>query len=550
MVVLLGIVSCSDNPYTGSMLQPSDLDKYLSQVGGKVCLINGSESVCVALYPKRGDRVLPTIHIHPSSTTYLFYYKGQLIIQAERVSDNTDLIDEIKGDGQDESDRGPRDDVGGGQQPPDNIGGGEGQQPPGNIGGGEGQQQTVNNGGTRNGGTNNGENNGNTNNGGNNGNPNNGENNGDNNNGGSNNNNGGTNNGGNNGDNNNGGSNTNNGGSNGNTNNGGNNGNTNNGENNGNNGGSNGNNNNGNNGENNNGNNNGGGNNGNNNGGGNNGNNNNGGSNGNNNGGGNNGGSNGNTKNGGGSNGDLNNRGNNNGENNGDPKNDNANNGGTNDNTKNDGTNNDGTNNGRNNGGNNNGGNNNNNGGVTPLNNPNPSQHNPPGNVQSHLVYGHADDNPEHRRGDGWLVWIFYPHNYVEQGHPRGLGIDPFSPQSGPVSEDDPITTDRREDYGFTFSVSGGEVKNFVQTSGSCSDDDNNNRDDNDGTPCSSSGSDYSVQMFVKSSADKLTITIRWTHGTYAPNSQTFNIMKEINMREYDADPPPDPGHTNQNRWD
>ncbi len=525
MVVLLGIISCSDNPYTGSMMQPSDLDKYLSQGGGKVCLINGSESVCVTLYPKRGDRFLPTIHIHPSSTTYLFYYKGQLIMQAERVSDNTDLIDEIKGDGQDESDRGPRDDVGGGQQPPDNIGGGKG------------QQQTDNNGGTRNGGTNNGGNNGDPNNGGgNNGNPNNGENNGDPNNGGGNNGNP------NNGNTNNGGSNGNNGENNGDLNNGGSNGDLNNGENNGdpqndntkNGGGSNGDPNNGNT----------------KNDGGSNGNTKNGGSNGNPNNGNtkndneNNGGNNGNTKN------DNENNGGNNDGTNDNTKNDNENNGGNNDNTKNDGTNNDGTNNGGNNGSNNNGGNNNNNGGVTPRNNLNPSEHNLPGNVQSHLVYGHADDNPEHRKGDGWLVWIFYPHNYVEQGHPRGLGIDPFSTQSGPVSEDDPITTDRREDYGFTFSVSGGEVKNFVQTSGSCSDDDNNNRDDNDGTPCSSSGSDYSVQMFVKSSADKLTITIRWTHGTYAPNSQTFNIMKEVNMREYDADPPPDPGHTNQNRWD
>ena len=184
----------------------------------------------------------------------------------------------------------------------------------------------------------------------------------------------------------------------------------------------------------------------------------------------------------------------------------------------------------------------------------------------SHLVYGHADDDPAHpTHVDGWIVWIFYPHNYVEQGHPRGLGIDPFSTQTGPRSVDDPITTDYREDYGFTFRVTGGEVRNFLQTSGECTDEligsppagdsvDNrqtgkDNRDDWDDTPCGASGSDYSTQMFVKSSATKITISIRWTHGMYAGQTQTFNIMKEISMKEYDEEGY-DPGHLNQHRWD
>ena len=165
----------------------------------------------------------------------------------------------------------------------------------------------------------------------------------------------------------------------------------------------------------------------------------------------------------------------------------------------------------------------------------------------SHLVYGHADDDPAHYKGDGWVVWIFYPHNYVEQGHPRG-------------------DIDIGQSSGFTLSVSGGTRTNFIQTSGTCTDEligppppfdsvDNrqpgkDNRDDYDDTPCGADGSDYSVQFFVKSGADKITITIRWTHGMYAGQTQRFNIMKEVSMREYDAEPPPDPGHTNQKRWD
>ena len=560
LAVLLGIISCSENPYTGSMMQPGDLDKYLSHPGGgKVCLSNGSDSVCVTLYPKRGDQFLPIIHIHPSSTTYVFYYKGKVIVQAERVSDNTDLIDEIIDDKQPESDRPPRDESGG-QQPPGSIGGGgSGQTPPNNNVGTDGD-------GTDNGGTvkddpnndngvtvkddpnNNDGNMGDPNNNGNIGGPNDGgTNNGDPNNGGTDNggtDNGGTNNGGtNNGGTNNGG--TNNGGTdNGGTNNGG----TDNG--------------------------------------------------GTNNGGTNNGGTdNGGTNNGGTVKDDPNNDNgvtvkddpNNNDGNMGDPKNNGniggpndggTNNGGTNNGgTNNGGTNNGGTNNGgTNNGGTNNGGTNNgdttngrnnggtNNGGDTTRNNPNPSGHNPPDNVLSHLVYGHADDDPVHpTHVDGWIVWIYYPHNYADLGLPLGLGMGPIDPQTGPASVDDPITTDRREDYGFTFSVTGGEVRNFSQTSGECTDElrgppptgdsvDNraagqDNRDDLDDTPCSSTGSDYSTQMFIKTSANKITITIKWTHGMYAGQTQIFNIMKEVSMADYD-DPNYDPGHLNQHRWD
>ena len=159
----------------------------------------------------------------------------------------------------------------------------------------------------------------------------------------------------------------------------------------------------------------------------------------------------------------------------------------------------------------------------------------------SHLVYGHADDNPAHRRGDGWLVWVYYPHNYVEQGHPRGLGSNSINSQTGPPPGDAP--------YGFTFSVSGGKISSFSQTSSSCTDTDNNNRDDYNDTPCSASASDYSVQFFVKSSASQITIDIVWNAGMYSRQTQSFNIMKEVSMKDY-TDPDQDLGHTHQHRWD
>ena len=559
LIMLFGINSCSDMPYTGSMLQPGDVDKYLYLPGdGRICLTNGFETACLTLVPKRRDGTIPIIHIYPSSIKYIFYHEGVPILQAERLMDTTEIVEQIKDA---EENKQPRDsgigsiDIptpppppedplpvdppppdtgnGGGQTPGDIDGGGNQQPPGGQQPGGGNQQPPGDTGGGGNGGKNNNGDDqtppGNTgggqtpggnqqppgNTGGGNQQPPGGQQPRDN------------------------------GGGNqqppGNTGGGGNGGKNNNGDDQtppgntgdgqtpggnqqppGNTGG-----------------------------------------------GGNqqppggqqprdNGGGNqqppGNTGGSGNSGGN-----NNNGDDQTPPGNtgDGQTPGGNQQPPGNTGG-----------GGNqqppggqqprDNGGGNqqppgNTGGGQTPpgnnnppLNNPNPSGHNPPDNVMSHLVYGHADDDPVHYTGDGWVIWIFYPHNYVEQGHPRG-------------------DIDIGQSSGFTVSVSGGTRTNFVQTSGTCTDEligppppfdrvDNrqpgkDNRDDYDDTPCGADGSDYSVQFFVKSSADKITITISWTHGMYAGQTQRFNIMKEVNMREYDANPPPDPGHTNQERW-
>ena len=163
-------------------------------------------------------------------------------------------------------------------------------------------------------------------------------------------------------------------------------------------------------------------------------------------------------------------------------------------------------------------------------------------------------------------MWIYYPHNYVKddnndglEDNPRGLGEYPINSRTGPGTSTNP--------YGFTLSVSGGDIINFSQTIGICTDEligqsplleeyetiDNraagqDNRDDWKDTPCRDDGVDYSVQIFVESSAARITITLRWTHGIYAPQTQTFNIMKEINMKEW-HESNYDPNHTNQEEW-
>ena len=62
LIIFFGITGCSDMPYTGSMLTPNDVDRYLiTHSDGKFCLHNGTDSACLTLVPKR------KIATHPSS---------------------------------------------------------------------------------------------------------------------------------------------------------------------------------------------------------------------------------------------------------------------------------------------------------------------------------------------------------------------------------------------------------------------------------------------------------------------------------------------------
>jgi len=133
-------------------------------------------------------------------------------------------------------------------------------------------------------------------------------------------------------------------------------------------------------------------------------------------------------------------------------------------------------------------------------------------------------------------VWVYYPHNYVKDDNNDGVEDNPRKDIDHPIG------------CGFTLSISGGTRTNFAQTSGPCTDDDSNNRDDYNDVPCSDSGSDYSAQFYVASTASKITLTIGWTAGMYYGQTQIFNIMKEISMKDWD-EVGYDPGHTNQDGW-
>ena len=151
LFILFSITGCSDMPYTGSMMQPGDVDKYLvSPEEGLLCLQNGEDSACITLVPKRKDSRVPVIHIYPKRIVYVFYYEGAVVMRVERETDTSDIRDQLTGGGGIPP--------GGGGIPPgggrDNGGG----IPPG--GGGDNGGGGGDNGGGGGGGDNNGEDNG------------------------------------------------------------------------------------------------------------------------------------------------------------------------------------------------------------------------------------------------------------------------------------------------------------------------------------------------------------------------------------------------------
>lgn len=98
LIALLSIVGCSDMPYigdTGSMLTAEDVDRYITIGEDSVCLLSGDESACITLRPETEDDSRPIIHIHPGKLIYVFYREGVPILQAEIVTDTTEIIEQV-----------------------------------------------------------------------------------------------------------------------------------------------------------------------------------------------------------------------------------------------------------------------------------------------------------------------------------------------------------------------------------------------------------------------------------------------------------------------
>ena len=102
LLVLLGITGCSDVPYTGPTLTVGHVDQYLNAIDqDTVCLQDGFDTVCVKLLLEKTELdpanidYTPTVHVHPTSIVYVFDYQGRTILEAKRLMDTTQIVQEL-----------------------------------------------------------------------------------------------------------------------------------------------------------------------------------------------------------------------------------------------------------------------------------------------------------------------------------------------------------------------------------------------------------------------------------------------------------------------
>ena len=90
---LLLLAGCSDTPYTGSMLSPGDIDRYIVRAAdGSICLADASDAVCFTLIPQGTDTLnAPIIHVYRRKLIYVFYYDEHPIVRVERFVDTTGI---------------------------------------------------------------------------------------------------------------------------------------------------------------------------------------------------------------------------------------------------------------------------------------------------------------------------------------------------------------------------------------------------------------------------------------------------------------------------
>ena len=102
LIMLISITGCSDVPYTGPTLTVGHVDDYLNTIEqDTVCLQDGFDTVCVKLLLDKteidatGIDYTPTIHVHPTNITYVFDYQGDPILEAKRLMDTTQIVQEL-----------------------------------------------------------------------------------------------------------------------------------------------------------------------------------------------------------------------------------------------------------------------------------------------------------------------------------------------------------------------------------------------------------------------------------------------------------------------
>ena len=102
LIMLISIIGCSDVPYSGPMLTAGHVDQYLNTIEqDTVCLQDGFDTVCVKLLLDKTEidptniSYTPTVHVHPTNIAYVFDYQGQPILEAKRLMDTTQIVQEL-----------------------------------------------------------------------------------------------------------------------------------------------------------------------------------------------------------------------------------------------------------------------------------------------------------------------------------------------------------------------------------------------------------------------------------------------------------------------
>lgn len=95
-ILLVGVIGCSEVPYTGPIITVEYVNNFFDSTGEDVvCLHDGFDTVCVKLV-ESDDNYKPTIlNIYPEDLIYLFYYNENLILEAERTVDSTDIVGDM-----------------------------------------------------------------------------------------------------------------------------------------------------------------------------------------------------------------------------------------------------------------------------------------------------------------------------------------------------------------------------------------------------------------------------------------------------------------------
>ena len=104
LIMLIGIIGCSDVPYTGPTLTVGHVDQVINAITDgqdTVCFQDGFDTVCVKLLldtteiDATGIDYTPTVHVHPTNITYVFDYQGDPILEAKRLMDTTQIVQEL-----------------------------------------------------------------------------------------------------------------------------------------------------------------------------------------------------------------------------------------------------------------------------------------------------------------------------------------------------------------------------------------------------------------------------------------------------------------------